>query len=112
MDRWIQEHLGSHPWGDGASANPPGDMLSMDFGDIDDDGRPMLVASTGNDGSELWIGYHDKWLTFFKAKDARRLAWFILWEWWAKATWFGLRRWIWYKSLHRIVQGYYPMGNK
>jgi hypothetical protein len=102
--RWINKLLGDD-WG--GSASPPGMLAELDFGEPEDDGRPMHVARTYcNDGAELWLGYHWKWLAHYDARDARRLAWFILWTWWAKGTWFGLKRWIWYKALHVIVESY------
>jgi hypothetical protein len=100
---WINNKLGDE-WG-GSSA-PPGVNAELDFGEIDN-GRPMYVArACCNDGHELWLGTPNTWHVFYRAKDARRLAWFILWEWWAKGTWFGLKSKIWYWALHVIVQSY------
>ena len=81
--------------------SPPGDWMRHRFGEIDDDGKPMYVAHTSNDGFEIWIAYNDgDWLVHFNAETARDLAKFILWNWWGKATWFGLKRRIWYWALH------------
>ena len=100
---WINNKLGDE-WG--GLASPPGVSAELDFGEIDN-GRPMYVARTYcNDGHELWLGTPNHWHVFYRAKDARRLAWFILWEWWAKGTWFGLKRKIWYWALHIIVESY------
>lgn len=74
--------------------HPPGHELRMM---IDDD----QLARVGNDGFELWLGTMDHWHVFYRAPEARKLARFILWNWWAKATWFGLRPWLWYKLLAR-----------
>ena len=59
------------------------------------------VASITNDGFEISIGRPDEWWGSIRRKNARRLAWFILWDWWIWGEWFGLRRTIWYWLLHR-----------
>lgn len=92
LETWLYRRLGQH---DGVIyTHPPGDSLYM----VRTEDR---VIKTGNDGFELWIGSPDQWYWHCKFDEARRLAWFILWNWWAKATWFGLRRWAWYKLLNR-----------
>ena len=75
---------------------PPGAEPTLIFGE---DG--MYTATTyNNDGSELWLAYTGwKWMAHYRAAEARQLAWFILWDWWAKATWFGLKRRLWYWAL-------------
>lgn len=35
---------------------------------------------------------------------ALRLAWFILWRWWGRAHWFGLRRRIWDACSRRVLR--------
>ncbi len=105
LDRWIHHNLGDD-WG--GSPSPPGTKAKLEFGEIDN-GRSMFVATTcNNDGADLWIGYRHKWLFHCWREDALKLAWFILWTWWAKGTWFGLKRRIWYWSLGRIVREYKP----
>ncbi len=69
------------------------------------------VYRTNNDGFELWMGYPNEWHHHMHSKDARRLAWFILWTWWAKGTWFGLKRWIWYKALNKHVNRFKGVSN-
>lgn len=109
--RWIRYHLAAGP--DKEEHNIPGTEPKLEFGDLDDDGRPMHVATTyNNDGFELWLGYRWKWHVFYKDKDARRLAWFILWDWWAKSTWFGLKRRIWYWANRQIVKSYTGIGKR
>lgn len=82
---------------------PPGSEVRKLFGEKDDD-VPMFTASTyNNDGFELWICYtRDKWLVHFRRNEALELAWIIVWDWWIKSTWFGLKRKIWYWSLHQV----------
>lgn len=90
----------------GFSCVPPGAECELVFGEPDDDGKPMHIATTyNNDGFEVWIGYRNAgWLHFHKAEHARRLAWFILWDWWIVATWCGLKRKIWYWALRQEVK--------
>jgi hypothetical protein len=96
---WIYKNLSGKPK---EEYIVPGDWLRYEFGEVDPDiDKPMYVAHTSNDGFEIWIAYNTggKWLTFFDAKTARQLARFIIWEWWGKATWFGLKRRLWYWAL-------------
>lgn len=104
LARFIYNKLGDD-WG--GTPSPPGVNCRLEFGEPDDDGQPMHIATTdNNDGFELWIGYSHKWLFFTRAEHARKLAWFILWQWWAKGTWFGLKRKLWYWALHVEVSGF------
>jgi hypothetical protein len=79
--------------------NPPGDHIRIDL-------AHGWLAATSNDGFELWIGTEDRWDWHCRFPEALRLAWFILWRWWALSTWFGLRRWLWYKLLTRRCAKY------
>jgi hypothetical protein len=94
--------LAAYPFGGSETPRPPGTAAALDFGEPDDDGRPMYVARPLNDGFELWLGYRHQWLFTCRAADARRLAWFVLWRWWVVGTWCGLRRWLWYRALRRV----------
>jgi hypothetical protein len=66
-----------------------------------DDGGVERVYSVGNDGFDLLVGYPDKWHVIIGRKAARQLAWFVF-RWWAH-EWFGLRRWLYFRRLHKIV---------
>ncbi len=103
---WVYKNLSADPSETAGGASPPGDWLRHRFGEIDDDGKPMFIANTSNDGFEIWIAYGDggKWLVHFWDHAARDLAKWILWDWWAKATWFGLKRKIWYWALHESIE--------
>lgn len=100
---WIYHNLSGDP--EHQEHVVPGDSLHFEFGERDSDpgpmhNRPMFTAVTSNDGYELWIAYTGgKWLVHFRKEYARRLARFILWDWWAKSTWFGLKRKLWYWAL-------------
>lgn len=102
LANWIYRHLADE-WGGGEA--PPGSAQKLEFGEIDGD-RPMHVAVTYcNDGHDIWLAYNHggKWLAHYDDEYARRLAWFILWDWWAISTWFGLKRKLWYWALHDKV---------
>jgi hypothetical protein len=103
--KWINRTLGDD-WG--GNHSPPGSDQRLEFGEIDPGtGKPSNLATTyNNDGCEVWLWWAGSWAAFYREKDARRLAWFILWDWWAVGTWFGLKRWIWYKALGVIVESY------
>lgn len=98
--RWIYLNLSGDPR---EECTPPGDWLKHEFGEMDGD-KPMHVAYTQNDGFELWLACNQggKWLAHYRASEARQLAWFILWHWWGKATWFGLKRKLWYWGLRTM----------
>mgnify|MGYP001612174797 CR=1 FL=1 len=64
------------------------------------------VFSTLNDGFELGIGYPHSWLCIIRKEVALKAAWFIIWRWWIRGTWCGLRTAIWYWLLNRRVNRY------
>lgn len=66
------------------------------------------VISANNDGYELWFGYRDRWLHHMRQEDVRLLTWYLLWEWHAKARWFGLRRPLYYWALSRHLSRHLP----
>lgn len=82
---------------------PPGAECQLNFGAED---APQIATTYNNDGFELWLGTPHRWHVFYSAKAARRLAWFILWDWWIVSTWYGLKRRIWYWALHHDVQSW------
>lgn len=95
---WIFDNLSGNP---DEYCTPPGSEVWKEFGEMDGK-RPMYTATTyNNHGFELWITYTagGPWLIHLWAKEARELAWIILWDWWIKSTWCGLKRRIWYWAL-------------
>jgi len=66
------------------------------------DGQAYSVATFIDDGHEIGFGYHNHWKMFIDrkifAKIVRRYI-FI----WAYYNWFGLRNWLYFKALHKIV---------
>jgi hypothetical protein len=105
---WIYRNLADE-WG--GNESPPGTSPRLEFGEPDPDtGKPPYLATTyNNDGFELWLHWGGGWAGFYRAKEARRLAWFILWDWWAKSTWFGLKRKLWYWGLHEHLEYRRPL---
>lgn len=66
--------------------------------------RDTQVISSNNDGFEVWFGWGDHWKHHMGEAEVRALFWWLLWEWYAKARWFGLRRPIYYWALRRHVR--------
>jgi hypothetical protein len=97
---WIYQHFGDE-W-NGETSLPPGSTLSMKFGPNKEGEEPFYRVSVLNDGYELRIGYSDKWVFRCWMSDARQLAKFILWDYWIKGTWCGLKRRLWYYALQRL----------
>lgn len=64
------------------------------------------VFAPNNDGMELWFGYGNEWRWHLSNAETRSLFWWLLWEWYAKARWFGLRRPIYYWALRKQVALY------
>lgn len=80
----------------------PGDWLFHTIRTYPDGGG--FMSNTSEDGGTLWIGNNERQLIALTRKEARALARFILLRWWVRAEWFGLRRWLWLKLLHRRVE--------
>lgn len=94
IEDWVYKHLATE-WCGGE--HPPGDHETTYF---KDPSWPE-VACWLNDGSELWLGTKHDWHTHMIRKNARQLAFFIIWS--DVKIWFGLRRKIWYWALHKKV---------
>lgn len=94
IENWLYTKLGGEWCG---NVCPPADMETIHWTEMGCE----RVATITNDGFELSIGRPDEWWGSIRREHARRLAWFILWRWWIRGEWFGLRRAIWYWLLHR-----------
>lgn len=95
IERRIMKLLGE----DEDGLTPPGSSQSLRLGEAG------YATTYNNQGHELWLGADGLgWHVFYKAKDARRLAWFILWTWWTIGTWCGLKRRIYYWALQRGIE--------
>lgn len=74
--------------------------------DLQDDGRTVKVALWPNEpehgGRILPLPWQELKVGLF--------LWWYLWEHKAKAQWFGLRRWVYYKALHWAVHAHSPFA--
>ena len=61
------------------------------------------VVYVSEDAFTLWIGTEREWMCHMNRKDSLRVAWFVLWRWRIVGEWCGLRRWLYYKVLHRVT---------
>lgn len=66
--------------------------------------RDAYLFTGNNDGSELWFGTPHEWHTHLDSKDVRRLFWYLIFEWYGRARWFGLRRPIYYWALRQHLK--------
>jgi hypothetical protein len=105
----IDERLGTEWGGKGGGMHPPGDHLRWESPANNMWNESMYVGGTSNDGSDMNIGYRDadRYLLALRHEEARSLAWFIIWRWWARGTWFGLKRRIWYWALRTKLNTHY-----
>lgn len=77
---------------------PPLDNTTLHY---HDDGIHW-VASITEDAHEVGLGYYDEWKMFINRPQFHKIIRWYLWQW-SVHDWFGLRRWLWYKLLHRMV---------
>ena len=98
------------------SGGPPNNWRSTDYiktetyvgKDGQEYGARYAYASFTNDAFEIWLGTkyieHDqvdaRWEFHDRTEVFRRIALWYLWRW-SWGEWFGLRRWLYYKNLHR-----------
>lgn len=101
INRYLFGLFGEERFGE--KDRPPGSTQFLKFC-AHDDNDYQIATTDNNDGFELWLGSPHEWHVFYSAPDARRLAWFVLWEWWAKSTWFGLKRAIYYWLLRNEIK--------
>jgi hypothetical protein len=62
-----------------------------------------------NDAFELGFGYPNEWHMIIRRKSFHKIMRWYLWNW-VVFEWFGVRRWLWYKLLHRRVNRDRVMG--
>lgn len=60
------------------------------------------VVMFSNDAFELGFGYPDEWHMFIRRESFHKIIrWYL--KQWIVSEWCGIRRWAWYKLLHRRV---------
>lgn len=77
----------------------------------DPGGDDYQVFASNNDGFELWMGWGSHWKYHLNENEVRSLFWWILWEWYGRARWFGLRRPLYYWALKRHVKNFKRSNN-
>lgn len=85
----------------GGNPSPPGQNVNIHTRAADESGVERVFSWGSNDGFVLGIGYPDQWHVFLNRREATMLWWTITFR--ALSTWFGLRRWVWYRLLSRRV---------
>ncbi|MBP9839983.1 MAG: hypothetical protein KBC44_03355 [Candidatus Pacebacteria bacterium] len=87
--------------------SPPLTYRKMTYGE---DGCEYVVVFE-EDSSALGFGYPDEWKLFIDRKNFHKVVrWYL--KQWAWGDWFGVRRWLWYKLLHRKVERTIAIGKK
>ncbi len=99
LEEWLYDALGTQACGNTCA---PGDWMKMPGGL----NESTPIVSVGEDGFTLWLGGVHVWQFSMSRVAARKLALWVLFRWWIGAEWFGLRRWAWYKLLHRRCARY------
>jgi hypothetical protein len=109
LNKLVMRLTGSDSFGDGQYGPPEATAFryqlsgSKGITEVTSDADGYQVFASNNDGFELWMGWHNQWDNHLRAEEVRALFWWILFEWFGRARWFGLRRPIYYWALHRHV---------
>lgn len=102
MSEWLEDRLyellGRDHCG---SPGPPMDGRGFYWGGEHPVCKRDHVASQTEDGAELWFGHVDEWAFHMPLSTARRMAFWLVWNWVKDC--FGLRTRLWYWLLHRKV---------
>ena len=86
-------------------AGSPGDppqartLYYADGVEVGRDNPGAYVIASNNDGFELWIGTRHMWYTHLRSDEVWLLTKWLMWDWYVKARWLGLRRPIYYWAL-------------
>jgi hypothetical protein len=74
---------------------------------VDDQGCERVFAFL-NDSFEIGIGWPDRWHCIIRREAIHKFIWWYLRQW-IFGEWLGLRRWIYYRLLHRSVERFAKM---
>ncbi len=97
LEALLFDLLGSSACGNTVA---PCDWMALDGGL----GPSAPYVQISEDGSSLWIGTANEWHLSMSRTEARKLALWVVFRWWIVGEWFGLRRWLWFRLLHRRVR--------
>lgn len=66
------------------------------------DNEAYSIATLIEDGHEVWFGYHNEWKWHMRRSDFNKmiLRYLFVQVW---HNWFGLRNWLYFKALHKVV---------
>lgn len=67
---------------------------------VEPDGGEVAIVVRG-DAADVYYGREEIRSLSITPATALRLAWFILWRWWVRAGWCGLRLRLWHWALAR-----------
>ena len=86
----------------GGNTTLPGDNATIHLREYPEE-NDYLCARVSEDAYSLWIGTAHRWHTHMSRDEAFVLGRFIIWRWWIRAEWCGLRRAVYIWALHRHV---------
>lgn len=96
VETWLYDALGEEYCG---STTMPLDHRTLTWTSKDGCERVFVFL---NDGFEVGFGYPHEWQVILRREDFHKVArWYV--RQWAFGEWFGLRRVLWYRLLHRRV---------
>ena len=75
------------------------------------DNKPFYIASFVDDSFYIGVGFHTEWLVILRRTTLHKLIFWYLWRF-AYGEWFGLRRYLFYKFLHRRCEKIKKFGKK
>lgn len=109
INKVVMRFAGDDRYGDGQACPPEAKPFRYRIGHgkvypLKDKSSGYQIWRGDNDGFELWMGWDRHWDHHLRQEEVRALFWYLLFEWFMKARWFGLRRPIYYWALKRHVR--------
>jgi hypothetical protein len=111
LENWLYHRLSDHSLGCGNDFVPldhrtlyvdhNGQFLRYE-GVYSDTHGIVNVFTFLDDSFKIGIGWPSKWHCILRREVIHTFIWWYLRQW-AFGEWFGVRRWLWYKLLHRRV---------
>lgn len=98
LEDWLYKFLSDEWCG---NETMPLDNDGFDY----NEGGAAFVVRFNNDAHELWFGFPNEWrMSMTRRSFHAIMRWYL--SRWTFGEWFGLKRWLWYKLLHRRVNRY------